>query len=304
MAKVCCEKYPIGSIKGQRSAGFYMDGHLKENLDILIKNIGRDWDFTIVVSGGGKVRVGKSYIAAQVAAYILDQVNKLYGKNYELDLNKNFVFTGAEMVQKGNALSNEKFNVLIYDEAGGDLQGKKVMTATTKLVMDYFRECGQYNLFNILVLPDFFDLPKGLAITRSICLIDVTYNTDDKGIFQRGLFRFFNQNKKKELYINGKKTMDYMAVYPNFKGQFLNFYPINAREYRKLKDRVLKARAKLSKKEIRQKAHLKAAVKYMREQGMTLHEIADYMSKKSGESMSHMTVENILDKKASEVQGD
>ena len=33
---------------------------------------------------------------------------------------------------------------------------------------------GKRNLFNFLVIPDFFDLPKGIALNRSVCLIVVS----------------------------------------------------------------------------------------------------------------------------------
>ena len=43
--------------------------HLKLQLDALIKNVVNDWDFTIIISGSGEVRVGKSTLAAQIATY-------------------------------------------------------------------------------------------------------------------------------------------------------------------------------------------------------------------------------------------
>jgi len=34
MGKVCEKDFPMGSFKKQKSAGFYMEGYLKSNLDI------------------------------------------------------------------------------------------------------------------------------------------------------------------------------------------------------------------------------------------------------------------------------
>ena len=56
----CCEDwYPMGSYKGQRSPGFYIDDTLKQTIDLWVKNIKNDWDFVIIISGQGSVRVGK-----------------------------------------------------------------------------------------------------------------------------------------------------------------------------------------------------------------------------------------------------
>lgn len=56
MARVCEELFPATA---KRKAGYMLDDTLKAQLDILIKNIVNDWDFTIIISGGGSVRTGK-----------------------------------------------------------------------------------------------------------------------------------------------------------------------------------------------------------------------------------------------------
>jgi hypothetical protein len=83
------------------------------------------------------------------------------------------------------------------------------MKQTTQAVRDYLRECGQYNMLNILVLPEFFDLPKGIALSRSIAMINVYWLPDKDGNFQRGFFKFYNKPDKKKLYLLGKKDLDY-----------------------------------------------------------------------------------------------
>ena len=49
----------------------------------------------------------------------------------------------------------------------------------------------------ILILPDFFELPLNIAITRSNALLDVTYRQG----FERGTFKFYGWDKKKLLYL-------------------------------------------------------------------------------------------------------
>jgi len=236
MVKVCETSFPKGYFKGQKSAGFTMDETLKIQLDILLKNIVNDWDFTIIITGGGEVRVGKSVLAMQIGFYWTEQIRKLYKKKILFDLENNFIFDGKGLIKSGNKLGKEfPFSVLIFDEAGSELEGRKAITASTKDVLDYYRECGQYNLLNILVMPEFFELPKGIALSRSIFLIDVYYSADNDGMFQRGFFNFYSRRNKKYLYLKGKRELDYKAYVYDFHGKFSNFYPVNEKEYRKIK---------------------------------------------------------------------
>lgn len=240
MVYVCQDMFPAKSRAYQREAGFWMDDLLVEQLDILIKNIKNDWDFTIVITGGGEVRVGKSVLAMQIGAYWSYQMLKVHGVKVPFDVNQNFVLEGKKLIEYGNELGQKhKYSCLIFDEAGADLEGTKLMTQMTQDVMDFFRECGQYNLLNILVLPDYFTLPKGLALTRSICLIDVYYSIDSENVFTRGYFNFYSRRAKKELYLKGKRELNYMASKYSFNGKFAHFYPIDEAKYRELKQNTL-----------------------------------------------------------------
>lgn len=239
--RVCEDIYPKG-FSHNRKDGFYIEENLKAQLDILLKNIKNDWDFTIVITGRGEVRVGKSVLAMQIAAYWAYMIKELYGIEVPFDIN-NFVFDGRKLIEKGNEVGvKHPYSPLIYDEAGADLGGTKVISQMTQDVLDFYRECGQYNLLNILVLPDFFDLPKALALTRSIFLIDVDYTPDSEGIFQRGYLKFYSRPNKKKLYLKGKREQDYNAWYYDFQGRFYNFYPISEKKYRSLKVKALKHR--------------------------------------------------------------
>ena len=241
MARVCTDLYPA-KFSYNRFPGFYIDNKLKMQLDILLKNIVNDWDFTIIITGSGEVRVGKSVLGMEIGAYWSYMIKKLYNKEVSFSV-KNFVFDGRKLIEHGNELGrNHPHSVLIYDEAGADLAGTKIMTQMTQDVLDFYRECGQYNLLNILILPDFFDLPKPIAITRSIFLINVDYETDKDGIFQRGILKFYSRYAKKKLYQEGKKELNYNAFPYDFIGRFYPFYPIKEEEYRKLKVEALRKR--------------------------------------------------------------
>ncbi len=220
-----------------------MDDILKNQIDVLLKNIIKDWDFTIIISGSGEVRVGKSVLAMQIGSYWKEQMKKIHDIEVPFSVKENFVMDGRKLIEVGNRLGqNFPYSPLIFDEAGADLEGKKVMTQLTQDVLDYYRECGQYNMLNILVLPEYFDLPKGIAMTRSICLLDVYYITDQNAIFQRGFFNFYSKRAKKKLYLKGKRELDYKAAKYDFNGKFPNFYPLDEKEYRKLKQESLTKR--------------------------------------------------------------
>lgn len=241
--RVCLEEYPKGFYPGQREDGFPMNQILKQQLDYYLQNITDDWDFTIVITGSGLVRVGKSYLASQIAAYWVSEMKRRHGVDCKFTLKDNFVFDGKELIKKGNHLGqNHQYSPLIFDEAGADLEGSKSMLASTRAVKDYLRECGQYNMLTILVMPEFFDLPKGIAVNRSACLLDVHYTADSMGNFIRGRGKFYGRPAKRQLYIKGKKDMNYFATQPDFDFEFPRFFPLSEEEYRKMKAEALKKR--------------------------------------------------------------
>src|SRR3972149_8331162 len=55
---------------GDIKTGFYMDGWLKENLDEILKILKESYDCVGIVSGHGKVRIGKSTMAMHICYYI------------------------------------------------------------------------------------------------------------------------------------------------------------------------------------------------------------------------------------------
>jgi len=247
MARVCTELFPKGYYKGQKDHGFYMDDVLKANLDVLLKNASKkdDWDFVIIISGGGRVRIGKSMLALQIAQYWIYMLSKLYDIKTPFNFDENIVFHGKDLIEKGHEIYKKySQGVIIFDEAGADLEGLKVIRKTTQAVKDYLRECGQYNFLTILVLPEFFDLPRGIAITRSDCLIDIYRSVNNEGKFIRGFFNFYSWPNKRELYLRGKKELNYKAWKYDFHGRFTKFYPIDEEKYRAAKLKALLSRKK------------------------------------------------------------
>lgn len=236
-----------------KKAGFEMDDNLAQQIQIAAKNITNDWDFTIIITGGGEVRVGKSVLALQIMCYWTWLMEKLHGIKVPFSVKENVVFNWNLLIDQGHKLSKRtKYCALSYDEAGETMEGTKTQSRELRAVKDYLRECGQYNFLNILVMPEFFDLPKGIAMTRSIFLIDVYYGSNSEGIFQRGYFKFYSRKNKKNLYLKGKKELNYNAHVYNFQGKFPNFYPVDEQEYREAKAKALKERGSNIKNNIKE----------------------------------------------------
>lgn len=274
---VCQDWFPIGTYSKNR-AGFPMNRLLKTQLDYLIKNVQHDWDFTLLICGEGEVRIGKSTLAQQISTYWTWSLTHLLNITLPHSVKENMALNGAELISKGNKLGRKtKFGALIFDEAGADLEAIKVMKGTTQAVKDYLRECGQYNMLNIMVLPEFFDLPKSIALNRSIALINVYWLPDyETGMFERGYFKFYNKPDKKKLYLKGKKELDYNTHPATFEGQFPRFYTYNEEEYLKAKREALKNREKISTKETRFEEVLYAIIKILRDKyGYSLEKMRD-----------------------------
>lgn len=226
MAKVCIKEFPMGSYPGQRSDGMFINDGVKHSIDILARNIQKDMQFVGLYTGDGTVRNGKSTCAQQHAYYYSWQVSKLTGKTIPFNMN-NIVFRAEDLITK--AFELPKYSCIILDE-GDDLTAH-YFSHLAKTLKKFFRKCGQLNLFIILILPDFFELPSTYALIRSNFLVNVHFLDE----FARGFFKFYGPKAKKNLYLYGKRWKDYDASPPNFPGKFIHLYTVDEKEYRKAK---------------------------------------------------------------------
>jgi KaiC/GvpD/RAD55 family RecA-like ATPase len=281
---VCCDWFPVGTYS-KTIAGFPMNRILKQQLDYMLKNVVHDWDFTLLICGEGEVRIGKSTLAQQISTYWTWSIYHLLGITLPHSVKENMVFVGSELIRQGNKLGRkQQYSSIIFDEAGADLEGVKVMQKTTQAVKDYLRECGQYNMLNILVLPEFFDLPRSVAISRSIAMINVYWVPTETGYFQRGHFKFYNKPAKKKLYINGKKDLDYSVSPETFFGNFPQFYTYDEKEYKEQKRNALKNREVVGIRERRQMEVLYALIQLVRDKvGLSLETMAQEINKRTFE---------------------
>lgn len=221
--KVLEKKYPLGSFPGQRKPGRYIDGTYYENLSILARKIGDDMTFLGLVSSSTlEVGTGKSTFVQQTGEIWTELVNEKYNTDLTFDM-KNIVFNSEDLIDR--AFNLPRYSCLILDE--GDDLDTHYYSKLARTLRKFFRKCRQLNLFILVILPNFFQIPSAYAISRSVFFIDVRFKDE----FERGYFSFYSFKKKKKLYIIGKKTQDYDCVGEDFSGRFLKGYAVPEQEY-------------------------------------------------------------------------
>lgn len=201
---------------------FYINILLKQNLDFTIKQVhDKDWDMLFVIDGAEGA--GKSTLAQQLAVYV--------DPDFCTD---RIAFTPDEFKKK--VVNGRKGQAVIWDEAMAGANVRATISNVNKAIVDLLAEIRQKNLFIFVVLPSFFDLDKYVALWRARALIHVYHKA-----FNRGHFSFYNEDKKKYLYVQGKKFYNYHCQKPNFRGNFFNGYAVDEQEYRESKLKALRA---------------------------------------------------------------
>ena len=219
--KVLLDKYPLGSIPRQQTAGRYIDGQLYENLDILSQKIVNDMTFLAVIfSSTLEVGTGKSVFATQIG----EVWSELMKKNHNIDIpftTKNVVWRPKQLIEC--AFQVPKYSYILLDE----WEDAHYWSELGMTLRQFFRKCRQLNLFIMCIIPSWFEFPKGYALSRSVFAIDVRF----EGAFERGYFRFYDFKAKKNLYIKGKKEHNYDVVRYSFTGRFTDGYGVPKQEY-------------------------------------------------------------------------
>lgn len=255
MTKVMLDRYPMGSLPNQKTPGRYMDENLKSNIDLLVKHIVNDMQFLGLMSSSTyEVRTGKSTLMQQIGEYYTYAVNQMHGLNLTFDM-KNIVFNSKDFISR--AFELPKYSFLGMDE--NDEVDEHYFSKMSRDLRKFFKKSGQLNLFTFIIVPNFFQLKTPFAVSRSNFLIDVRFS----GEFERGFFSFYSFEKKRELYVKGKKTMDYNVSHPNFIGRFTPGYAVDREEYLKVKKLDLinseteDKRPQITEKEVLAKALIK-----------------------------------------------
>ena len=183
------------------------------------KVLNKDRDWCVVVDG--EEGVGKSVFAQQLALYL--------DRNFNLD---NVCFTSDQFIKK--IKSSKKGTAIILDESFNAANSRASMTEVNRSLIGVATEMRQNNLFILILLPSFFDLDKYFALWRCKTLFHLyfTENEDRRYII-------FPKDKKKYLYLNGKKTYNYSKPKSDFPPMvFPHIYAIDELEYRKKKSEL------------------------------------------------------------------
>jgi len=211
---------------------YYMNDRLNKMLKEKIEPLLIEKDEDCVIAIDGSEGCGKSTLAFQI------------GKLIDPTLNLKRVVFNAEEFREA-ILNAKKGQVVIYDEAHRGMGSSRALSEINNILKDLMMEMGQKNLLVIVILPTFFLLEKYVALFRARGLFHV-YERKKK----RGNWVYFNEQRKQQLYMKGKKEFNYNCMkYPKFRGRWLNQYPINEEEYRKKKAQSFKGEKRLTKNE-------------------------------------------------------
>lgn len=227
--KVLQNKYPKGTFKYQKSDGRYIDSLLYENIKKLASKITNDMTFLgICFSSTLEVGAGKSAFMTQLGETWTEIINEMYSLNLKFT-KRNIVWRPKELIERSFELP--KYSFILLDEWDDDHYWSEM----GKTLRQYFRKCRQQNLFIVVIIPNYFQLPLGYAISRSIFAIDIKFDDD----LDRGNFEFYDFQSKKNLYIKGKKYHNYKVVPCTFRGVFGDGYGIPKKEYLETKRKDL-----------------------------------------------------------------
>lgn len=189
---------------------FYFDGEAFDALQNIKKVMNRrNVDFPVGVTG--YPGVGKSKLTSQVAS-ILDPT-----------------FTEDRMHQttdafiKGVQEETQPLKCHVLDEAWDGLSSSSVRKEAGKLFVNMLNVIRQKRLYIIIVLPDFFELSKHIAIFRTRWL----FHCYGENFGDVGNFAAFGQEAKKMLYIKGKPFLNYNAHPYDIHGKFTDGNPKN-----------------------------------------------------------------------------
>lgn len=236
---------------------FSMDGYLKKNLDVIrtAMALNIDWDYHFITCG--TERVGKSCFASQVCFYI--------DPTFDLD---RVVFSAEEFIEVAKKL--EPHQAIMWDEAivGGSKEDSSTKLGRT--LKKFVAQMGKKNLFVMMNIPDFFDLNKNLSVHRTRGLFKVYA----KDIFQKGYWGYYDIERKKNLWLLGRKTQNYDVQKYNVHGFFKNYWVFDEQEYLKKKAKALEEVKEMTKAEIYKKRLINMVLQ-LRRRGLTIHEIGE-----------------------------
>jgi len=189
---------------------------IRTELDAVKKKVlTKDRDFVAVIDG--EEGSGKSVLAMQLAKYL--------DPNFTLD---NVTFNADQFLKLIKDPKTKKGTCILLDEAFSSANSRSSLTEVNRAMIGVATEMRQKNLFILMCIPSFFDLDRYFAIWRCKVLIHVYFTPEEDR-----RYIVFNKNKKKLLYLMGKKFYSYSKPRSSHKPfSFPNHYIIDEQEYR------------------------------------------------------------------------
>lgn len=182
----------------------YLDGYLHTSFSDA-KRVMQKKNLDLVVVCSGYPGSGKSKIISQLASFC--------DPNFTEDL----MFQNSEpFIEHCKNPDTKILSAAVLDEAWEGLSSSQVRKEIGRVLMSILNKVRQKRLFIFLVLPDFFDLSKNIAVFRSRWLIHC-YGEEFGDV---GRFAAFDRNAKRKLYTKGKKDEDYNIIPASCYGSF------------------------------------------------------------------------------------
>lgn len=184
-----------------------------------------DWHLCLIIDGeiSGS---GKSVLAQNVARFL--------DPNFHID---NISFS-PDQFRGRITLGQPKGTAMLWDEAFEGAASIRSISKTNYEIGVMLRQVRQMNYFIIIVLPDFVDLSKFIAINFSWCLLRaVLLENYDRLTLERGHYEFYSRPQKNLLYMYEKRMYSGLRIKrprPHI-GRFLNLYQVDEAEYRRRK---------------------------------------------------------------------
>lgn len=194
-------------VKDGNGKEYSMDGYLYNSLTDAKKVMGsKDVDLPILVSG--YPGSGKSTLVMQLATFC----DPTFNEERMCSTTEKFI----EQIKKAKPLQ-----AVCLDESFEDLNASDIRKEMGRVLRNLLNIVRQKNLYIFLIIPNFFDMGKGVAIFRTRWLL----HCYDKSFGDIGYFVAFNRYTKQKLYMFGKKDENYNAVKGDFFGSFTKYVP-------------------------------------------------------------------------------
>lgn len=189
---------------------FYYDGETFESLQD-IKRVMKRRTVDFFAACSGYPGSGKSKFMSQTASIV------------DPTFTEDRMHQTTEAFIKAVKEETEPLKAHVLDEAWDGLSSMQVRKEVGKIFVNLLNIIRQKRLYVFIILPDFFELSKHIAVFRTRWL----FHCYGENFGDVGNFAGFGREAKKMLYIKGKPFLNYNAYPYDVHGRFTNTSPPN-----------------------------------------------------------------------------